>query len=157
MVTDMLPAVPSSMTGLAVVICGGRSWEGLYVLASSNLTAVGYWDKIFRPIVRPYPGAMSPGFLLELDNAWPRVAKVSWMMRALIPLAGPHIPQRLESNLQPQGLDLLVHPLLPNNTTDCPGTLIQVWKEIPQETIHCLIRRMTRCWEYIRANGGHTY
>lgn len=97
------------------------------MLANSNPTAVGYWDKIFRPIVRPYAGAMSPGFLLVLDNAWPRVAKVSWMMRALIPLAGPHVPQRLESNLQPQGL----YVLLPNNTTDCPGTLIQVWKEIP--------------------------
>lgn len=48
----------------AVVIYGGRSWEGLYVLANSNPTAVGYWDKIFRPIVRPYAGAMSPGFLL---------------------------------------------------------------------------------------------
>lgn len=46
------------------MICGGRSWEGLYVLANSNPTAVGYWDKIFRPIVRPYAGAMSPGFRL---------------------------------------------------------------------------------------------
>ena len=78
----LLPAISSSMTGLAV----GQSWCGvaflwgahtaLHVLARGSLTAIRYRDEILRPFVRPYAGAVGPGFLLIQDNARPHVAGV---------------------------------------------------------------------------------
>ena len=48
----------------------------LHVLANCTLTAVRYWAEILRPIVRPYAGAVGPGFLLVQDNDRPHVARV---------------------------------------------------------------------------------
>ena len=48
----------------------------LHVIANGSLTAVRYQDKILREIVRPYAGAVGPGFLLVQDNARPHVARV---------------------------------------------------------------------------------
>ncbi|KAI3374271.1 hypothetical protein L3Q82_006118 [Scortum barcoo] len=42
----------------------------------SSLTAIRYRDEILRPLVRPYAGAVGPGFLLMQDNARPHVAGV---------------------------------------------------------------------------------
>lgn len=39
-----------------------------------------------------------------------------------------------------------------------PQALIQIWKEIPRDTILRLIRSMSRCYqEWIGAHGGHTH
>ncbi len=46
------------------------------LLASSTLTAVRFQDEIFRATVRPYTGALGPGFLLVHDNSWPYTARV---------------------------------------------------------------------------------
>ena len=48
----------------------------LHMLANGTLTAVRYQDVILRPTVRPYAGAVGPGFLLVQDNAQPHVARV---------------------------------------------------------------------------------
>ena len=48
----------------------------LHVLSRGTLTAIRYRDEILRPIVRPYAGAVGPGFLLMHDNARPHVAEV---------------------------------------------------------------------------------
>ena len=53
---------------------GGRT--ALHVLAKGSLTAIRYRDEILRPLVRPYAGAVGPGFLLMQDNARPHVAGV---------------------------------------------------------------------------------
>ena len=53
---------------------GGRT--ALHVLARGSLTAIRYRDEILRPLVRPYAGAVGPGFLLMQDNARPHVAGV---------------------------------------------------------------------------------
>jgi hypothetical protein len=53
---------------------GGRT--ALHVLARGSLTAIRYRDEILRPLVRPYAGAVGPGFLLKQDNARPHVAGV---------------------------------------------------------------------------------
>ncbi|KAL0152685.1 hypothetical protein M9458_052408 [Cirrhinus mrigala] len=63
----------------SVMVWGGISLEGrpaLYVLARGSLTAIRYRDEILRPLVRPYTGAVGPGFLLMQDNARPHVAGV---------------------------------------------------------------------------------
>ncbi|KAI4882748.1 hypothetical protein NFI96_008749 [Prochilodus magdalenae] len=44
--------------------------------AGGSLTAIRYRDEILRPLVRPYAGAVGPGFLLMQDNARPHVAGV---------------------------------------------------------------------------------
>ncbi|KAI4894556.1 hypothetical protein NFI96_004455 [Prochilodus magdalenae] len=63
----------------SVMLWGGICLEGrtaLHVLARGILTAIGYRDEILRPLVRPYAGAVGPGFLLTQDNARPHVAGV---------------------------------------------------------------------------------
>ena len=40
----------------------------LYRLENGSLTAIRYRDEILEPMVRPYVGAVGPGFLLMHDN-----------------------------------------------------------------------------------------
>ncbi|KAI4876386.1 hypothetical protein NFI96_017851, partial [Prochilodus magdalenae] len=61
----------------SVMVWGGISLEGrkaLHVLARGSLAAIRYRDEILSPLVRPYAGAVGPGFLLMQDNARPHVA-----------------------------------------------------------------------------------
>ncbi|KAI4889992.1 hypothetical protein NFI96_013255 [Prochilodus magdalenae] len=65
--------------GGSVMVWGGISLEGhtdLYRLDNGTLTAIRHRDKILGPLVRPYAGAVGPGFLLVHNNARPRVARV---------------------------------------------------------------------------------
>ena len=65
--------------GGSVMVWGGISMEGrtdLYCLGTGALTATRSRDEIFKPIVRPYAGAVGPGFHLMQDNARPHVARV---------------------------------------------------------------------------------
>ena len=63
----------------SVMVWGGISLEGRTVLARGTVTASRYRVPyvILRPIVRPYAGAVGPGFFLMHDNAQPHVAGVS--------------------------------------------------------------------------------
>ncbi|KAJ8367800.1 hypothetical protein SKAU_G00078280 [Synaphobranchus kaupii] len=77
------------------MVWGGISLEGrtdLHVIANGTLTAVRYRDEILRAIVRPYAGAVGPGFLLVQDNARPHVARE--LTDALIQV-WEEIPRRL--------------------------------------------------------------
>ena len=136
---------------------GGRT--ALHVLARGSLTAIRYQDEILRPLVRPYAGAVGPGFLLMQDNARPHVAEVC--------------PQFL----QEEGVDAMDWPACSPDLNPiehiwdimsrsihqrhvAPQTVqeLAVWEEIPQETIRHLIRSMPRrCREVIQARGGHTH
>ena len=58
--------------GGSVMVWGGISLEG----RTGTLTAIRYRYEILRPIVRPYAGAVGPGFLLMDDNARPHVAGI---------------------------------------------------------------------------------
>ncbi|KAI4895582.1 hypothetical protein NFI96_015674 [Prochilodus magdalenae] len=65
--------------GGSVMVWGGIFLEGrtdLYRLDNGTLTAIRYQDEILGPVVRPYAGAVGPGFLLVHNNAWPPVARV---------------------------------------------------------------------------------
>ncbi len=62
------------------MVWGGIPIEGrsyLYRLDNGTLTALRYRNEILGHIVRPYAGAVGPGFLLEHDNGWSHVARVS--------------------------------------------------------------------------------
>ncbi|KAI4883694.1 hypothetical protein NFI96_031976, partial [Prochilodus magdalenae] len=46
------------------------------LLDNGTLTAIRYQDEILGPVVKPYAGAVGPGFLLVHNNARPHVARV---------------------------------------------------------------------------------
>lgn len=76
---------------------------------------IRYQDEILKPIVRPYAGAVGPGFLLVHDNARPYVAKVCRQFLEDEGIA------RHTSNRTPLGHYVSVQPTPTGCTSDCPG------------------------------------
>ena len=87
--------------GGSAMVWGGISLGGrtaLHVLARGSLTANRYRDEILRPLVRPYAGAVGPGFLLMQDNALPHLMRLecvnsSCKRKALMLWTGPPVPK----------------------------------------------------------------
>ncbi|KAI4891845.1 hypothetical protein NFI96_029011 [Prochilodus magdalenae] len=108
------------------MVWGGISLEGctdLYRLDNGSLTAIGYQDEILGPVVRPYAGAVGPGFLLVHNNARPHVARVcrQFLENEGIdtmdwPTGSPDL-----NPIEPLGHYVPVHPTPPGGTSDCPG------------------------------------
>ncbi|CAJ0920486.1 unnamed protein product, partial [Ranitomeya imitator] len=87
-----------------------------------------YRDEILRPLVRPYAGAVGTGFLQMQDNARPHVAGVCQQF------------QRDDLNPIEHIWDVMsrtIHQchVAPQTIQDLADALVQVWEEIPQETI----------------------
>uniref|UniRef100_A0AAZ3RBZ6 Tc1-like transposase DDE domain-containing protein n=1 Tax=Oncorhynchus tshawytscha TaxID=74940 RepID=A0AAZ3RBZ6_ONCTS len=166
----LLPATSTSMTGLAV----GQSWCGggislggltaLHVLTRGSLTAIRYRYEILRPLGRPYAGAVGPGFLLMQDNARPHMAGVCQQFLQEEGIDAMDWPAR-SPDLNPiehiwDIMSRSIHQchVAPQTVQELADALVQVWEEIPQETIRHLIRSMPRhCREVIQARGGHTH
>ena len=153
--------------GGSVMVWGGISLEGrtdLYVLGRGTMTAIRYRDEILRPIVRPYAGAVGPGFLLMHDNARPHVARVCQQFLYVEGIDAMDWPAR-SPDLNPiehlwdiMSRTIRQRNVAPQTVQELTAALIQVWEEIPQETIRRLIRSMPRrCRECIQARGGHTH
>ncbi|KAI3355590.1 hypothetical protein L3Q82_018418 [Scortum barcoo] len=84
----------------SVMVWGGISLGGrtaLHVLARGSLTTIRYRDEILRPLVRPYAGAVGPGFLLMQDNDNAR----------------PHVAGVCQQFLQDEGIDAMDWPARP--------------------------------------------
>ncbi|KAI3361900.1 hypothetical protein L3Q82_002220 [Scortum barcoo] len=131
---------------------GGRT--ALHVLARGSLTAIRYRDEILRPLVRPYAGAVGPGFLLMQDNARPHVAGVCQQFLQDEGIDAMDWPAR-SPDLNPiehiwDIMSRSIHQrhVAPQTVQELADALVQVWEEIPQETIRHLIRSMPRlvCW-----------
>uniref|UniRef100_A0A8C7DIH5 Transposase n=1 Tax=Oncorhynchus kisutch TaxID=8019 RepID=A0A8C7DIH5_ONCKI len=153
--------------GGSVMVWGGISLGGrtaLHVLARGSLTAIRYRDEILRPLVRPYAGAVGPGFLLMQDNARPHVAGVCQQFLQEEGIDSMDWPAR-SPDLNPiehiwDIMSRSIHQrhVAPQTVQELVDALVQVWEEIPQETIRHLIRSMPRCCrEVIQAGGGHTH
>ncbi|KAL0154107.1 hypothetical protein M9458_050566, partial [Cirrhinus mrigala] len=151
----------------SVMVWGGISLEGhtaLHVLARGSLTAIRYRDEILRLLVRPYAGAVGPGFLLMQDNARPHVAGVCQQFLQDEGIDAMDWPAR-SPDLNPiehiwDIMSRSIHQrhVAPQTVQELADTLVQVWDEIPPETIRHLIRSMPRrCREVIQAHGGHTH
>ncbi len=74
-------------SGGSVMVWGGISMEGhtdVYRLNNGTLIAIRYQDEILGPIVRPSWCTTMPGLM------WREYAGISWRIKELIPLNGPH-------------------------------------------------------------------
>ncbi|KAI4884472.1 hypothetical protein NFI96_001274 [Prochilodus magdalenae] len=135
------------------MVWGGISLEGrtaLRVLARGSLTAIRYRDEILRPLVRPYAGAVGPGFLLMQDNARPHVAGACQQFLRDEGTEAMDWPAR-SPDLNPTEdiwdiMSRSIHQshVAPQTVQELADALVQVWEEIPQETIRHLIRSMPR-------------
>ncbi|KAI3375443.1 hypothetical protein L3Q82_003692 [Scortum barcoo] len=113
---------------------------------------VRYQDEILRPLVRPYAGtgAVGPGFLLMQDNARPHVAGVCQQFLQDEGIDAMDWPAR-SPDLNPiehiwDIMSRSIHQrhVAPQTVQELVDALVQVWEEIPQETIRHLIRSMPR-------------
>ncbi|KAI4877300.1 hypothetical protein NFI96_019883, partial [Prochilodus magdalenae] len=137
----------------SVKVWGGISLEGhtaLHVLTRGGLTAIRYRDEILRPHVRPYAGAVGPGFLLMQDNARPHVAGVCQQVLQDEGIKVMDWPARspglnpIEHIWDIMSRSIHQHHVAPQTVQELVDALVQVWVEIPQETIGYLIRSMPR-------------
>ena len=112
----------------------------LHVLARGSLTAIRYRGEILRPLVRPYAGAIGPGFLLMLDH----VAGVCQQFLQEKGIDAMDWPAR-SPDLNPieHIWDIMSHHP-PQTVQELADALVQVWEEIPQETSGILMRSMNR-------------
>ncbi|KAI4898025.1 hypothetical protein NFI96_002558 [Prochilodus magdalenae] len=148
------------------MVWGGISLEGRtapHVLARGSLTAIRYRDEILRPPVKRYAGVVGPGFLLMQDNARPHVAGVCQQFLQDEGIEAMDRPAR-SPDLNPIGhirdiMSRSIHQrhVAPQTVQELAEALVQVWEEIPQETIRHLLRSMPRCCrEVTQAGGGPT-
>ena len=153
-------------SGGSVIVWGGITLEGstdLHVLNPSNLIGARYKDEILRPIVRPYSGAVAPGFLLLHDNSQPHVARVCQRFLEDKDMDTIDWPSCC-SDLNPfkhlwNIMDLRTRwlPNPPRTVQKLTNDLVKVWQDIDHGTIRRLRRSMSRyCRACIQARGCHT-
>ncbi len=136
--------------GGSVMVWGGISMEGI---------SIRYQDEILGAIVRPYAGAVGPGFLLVHDNARLHVARVCRQFledEGIDTIESP--PRSPDLNPIEHLWDIMFRSIrrrqvAPQTVQELSDALVQIWEEIPQDTIRSLIRR--RCQAFIQAHGGH--
>ena len=142
---------PSSRTATSAFVQGGAGGvlpeprTALHVLARGSLTAIRYRDEILRPLVRPYAGAVGPGFLLMQDNARPHVAGVCQQFLQEEGIYAMDWPAR-SPDLNPiehiwDIMSRSIHQrhVAPQTVQELADALVQVWEEIPQVWTHLLI------------------
>uniref|UniRef100_A0AAZ3QUN9 Tc1-like transposase DDE domain-containing protein n=1 Tax=Oncorhynchus tshawytscha TaxID=74940 RepID=A0AAZ3QUN9_ONCTS len=153
--------------GGSVMVWGSISLGGrtaLHVLARGSLSAIRYRAEILRPLVRPYAGAVGPRFLLMQNNARSHVAGVCQQFLQEKGIDAMDWPTRspalnpIEHIWDVMSRSIHQRHVAPQTVQELVDALVQVWEEIPQETIRHLIRSMPRrCREVIRAREGHTH
>ncbi|KAI4896474.1 hypothetical protein NFI96_032686 [Prochilodus magdalenae] len=130
--------------GGSVMVWGGISLEGrtdLYRLDNGTLTAIRHQDEILGPVVRPYAGAVGPGFLLVHNNARPHVARVcrQFLENEGIdtidwPTGSPDL-NPIEHLWDIMFRSIRRHQVALQTVQELSDALVQIWEEIPQDTI----------------------
>ncbi|KAI4874379.1 hypothetical protein NFI96_001116 [Prochilodus magdalenae] len=106
----------------------------------------GHRDKILGPVVRPYAAAVVPGFLLVHNNARPPVAGVCRQFlenEGIDSIDWP--PGSPDLNPIEPLWDIMFrairrHQVALQAVQELSDALVQIWEEIPQDTIRRLIR-----------------
>ncbi|GFW58392.1 succinate--hydroxymethylglutarate CoA-transferase [Trichonephila clavipes] len=127
---------------------GGRT--DLHIIRNGTLTGRRYADKILRPHVIPYGGAIGDSFVFQDDNARPHRARlVENMLEA-------ETIQRMEwqacsPDLNPiehvwdiLGRRIAARPRPPATVRDLEIALLEEWNSIPQSLIDNLIASMAK-------------
>ncbi|KAI4891562.1 hypothetical protein NFI96_008853, partial [Prochilodus magdalenae] len=130
--------------GGSLMVWGGISLEGstdLYRLDNGTLTAIRHLDEIVGLVVRPYAGAVGPGFLLVHNNARPHVARVCRQFLESEGIYTIDCPTG-SPDLNPieHLWDIMFHSIRRHRgalqtVQELSDALVQIWEEIPQETI----------------------
>ncbi|KAI4895597.1 hypothetical protein NFI96_008461, partial [Prochilodus magdalenae] len=142
--------------GGSVMVWGGISLEGrtdLYRLDSGTLTANRYQDEILGPVVRPYAGAVGPGFLLVHNNARPHVVRVCRQVLKGIDTIDRHTGSP-DLNPTEHLWDIMFrsirrHQVAIQTVQELSDALVQIWEEIPQDNIRRLNRSMLRPYKLL--------
>ncbi|KAI4894176.1 hypothetical protein NFI96_002720 [Prochilodus magdalenae] len=147
--------------GGSVMVWEGISLEGrtdLYRLDNGTLTVIRYRDEILGPVVRPYAGAVGPGFLLVHNNAWPHVARVcrQFLENEGIdtidwPIGSPDL-NPIEHLWDITFRSIRRHQVALQTVQELSHALVQIWEGIPQDTIHRLIRSID-AWSFSSFSG----
>ncbi|KAI4893334.1 hypothetical protein NFI96_005519 [Prochilodus magdalenae] len=144
--------------GGSVMVWEGISLEGrtdLYKLDNGTLTAIRYQDEILGPVVRPYTGAVAPGFLLMHNNAPPHVARVCRQflenegIDTIDWATGSPDLNPIEHLWDIMFRSIRRHQVALQTVQELSDALVQIWEEILQDTIRRLVRSIQAC-------GGHT-
>ncbi|KAI4903486.1 hypothetical protein NFI96_009665, partial [Prochilodus magdalenae] len=130
--------------GGSVMVWGGLSLErrtDLYRLDDGTLTAIRDQDEILGPLVRLYAGAVGPGFLLVQNNARPHVARVcrQFLENEGIdtmdwPTGSPDL-NPIEHLWDIMFRSIRRHQVALQTVQELSDALVQIWEEIPQDTI----------------------
>ncbi|KAI4889174.1 hypothetical protein NFI96_009756 [Prochilodus magdalenae] len=130
--------------GGSVMVWGGISLEGrtdLYRLDNGTLTAIRYQDEILGPVVRHYAGAVGPGFLVVHNNAWSNVARVCRQIMENEgtdtidwPTGSPDL-NPIEHLWDIMFRSIRRHQVAPQTVQELSDAVVQIWEEIPQDTL----------------------
>ncbi|KAI4886826.1 hypothetical protein NFI96_018392, partial [Prochilodus magdalenae] len=103
--------------------------------------ATRYQDEILGPVVRPYAGAVGPGFLLVHNNARPHVARVcrQFLENEGIdtidwPTGSPDL-NPIEHLWDIMFRSIRRHQAALQTVQELSDALVQIWEEIPQDNI----------------------
>ncbi|KAI4889716.1 hypothetical protein NFI96_019413 [Prochilodus magdalenae] len=145
--------------GGSVMVWGGISLEGrtdLYRLDNGTLTAIRYREEVLEPIVRPYTGAVGPGFLLVHDITRSHVARVcrqfleddgidtfDW------PTGSPDL-NPIEHLWDIMFRSIRHHQVALQTVQELSDALVQIWEEIPQDTIRGCVKVTEQCLPLLR-------
>ncbi|KAI4895386.1 hypothetical protein NFI96_005508 [Prochilodus magdalenae] len=134
--------------GGSVMVWGGIPLEGrtdLYRLDNATLTAIRHWDEILGPLVRPYAGAGGHRFLLVHNNTRPHVARVcrQFLENEGIdtidwPTGSPDL-NPIEHLWDIMFQSIRRHQVALQTVQELSDALVQIWEEIPQDTIRRLL------------------
>ncbi|KAI4898606.1 hypothetical protein NFI96_006386 [Prochilodus magdalenae] len=137
--------------GGSVMVWEGISLEGrtdLYKLDNDTLTAIRYQDEILGPVFRLYTDAVGPGFLLVHNNARPHVARLRWQFLENEgidtidwPTSSPDL-NPIEHLWDIMFRSIRRHQVALQTVQELTKALLQIWEEIPQDTIRYICRKV---------------
>lgn len=152
--------------GGSVMVWAGISSEAhteLVFVANGALNAHRYIEEILQDHVVPYMAFLGDGAVYMQDNARPHVARIVSAYLNEVQIERLNWPPRspdlnpIEHLWDEMGRRVRRHIPAPRNAQELRNLLLQVWEDIPQNTITNLIESMPRRMRaVINARGGNT-